>query len=68
MKVEQKMDQIEYDILKKGHTLEIDREEREVMINYYNIITHEEIHWTQKSRISWLKGDRNTIFFKSIKF
>ena len=37
--VEWKMDQIEFDILKNGHTYEIDIVEREAMVDYYNVIT-----------------------------
>lgn len=42
--IEGEMDEIEHDIFRNGRNQELDRKENEVMVDYYNFITQEDMH------------------------
>lgn len=58
--MKEKMEEIKNKILTRGRMIELDREEKIVLADYYNTISQEEQLWEQKSRVAWLNGGIRT--------
>lgn len=50
--LKQELEAVEQEILWKGIDKETDLKERHILVEYYNTLTQEEMHWKQKSRIT----------------
>lgn len=59
------MEEVEQEALVKGRSEELDKQERQILVEYHSTLAQEEKMWRQKSRVTWIReGDRNTKFFK----
>lgn len=63
--IKEEIKSLEIKNLREGRIDSIDKKEKELLLEYYNMIIQEEIHWKQKAIVTWLQsGNRNTRLFK----
>ena len=62
-----KLDAIQEEIDREGHTNMLMEQEKQAQINLENVLNMEECFWHEKAKVKWhAEGDRNTSYFHKI--